>query len=154
MAATLYYQPQFMDVAFGDVTADYSALNGSTKLKCMLLTGTATARATTEGWKFLNTATTANAELSATGYTAGGQTCTGVTYSTTNLVSSLSLTIPAWTSATWTTATMAVVYDSTSGTNTTEPILLVIDFGGAQSVTAGTFTITLSSPAVTWTTNA
>lgn len=148
--ATLYYQSKFMDVAFAGTTADYTALNGSTTLKCALYTGAIPARTTTENYQFKADVT--NSELaSGGGYTTGGVTCTGVTYSTTNAVSSLSLTIPAWTSATWTTATFAVIYDSKTGTAASQPILAIVDFGSAQSVTAGTFTITLASPAITWT---
>jgi len=75
-------------------------------------------------------------EISGTGYTANGETLT-----------SLSVTQAAtasWDAAdsTWTTATFsayhAVVYDDTLVGN---DLICSFDFGGVQTVTAGTFTI-------------
>lgn len=75
-------------------------------------------------------------EISGTGYTAGGAT-----------LASKSITQAAstkwdaadvqWTGATFT-AYHAVIYDDTIGT---DDLILSIDFGGAQSVSAGTFKI-------------
>lgn len=85
-------------------------------------------------------------ELSATGYTAGGLTITTptVTYDTASNEIRLDCDDPSWSSATWTTAREAVAYKST-GTSSTSPLIGYIDFGADQSVSSGTFTITLNS---------
>lgn len=82
-------------------------------------------------------------ELVATGYTATGATLgskTSVYTSGTN-THALDAADTAWTTATWTTARYAVVYDATPATDATRPLICYIDFGADQSVTAGTFTI-------------
>lgn len=62
--------------------------------------------------------------------------------------SCLGESITTWSSATptWTTATIsanfAVIYDSQSGTPSTEPLMGLIQFGGAVSSTAATYTVT------------
>lgn len=49
---------------------------------------------------------------------------------------------PSWgPGATFSGARYAVMYDATPSTNATRPLIAVVDFGAAQSVTNGTFTI-------------
>ncbi len=87
-------------------------------------------------------------EVSGTGYTAGGKTISSPTWTqtTTHLV---------WTSATnlsWTassfTAYGGLVYDSTTGTTTLDQGLCYLSFGGAQTVTSGTFTVAWSATGI------
>lgn len=87
-------------------------------------------------------------EVSGTGYTGGGQALTGVTLTLSSGVAILSANNPSWTSATFTAAS-GQLYDAsdTVGPNRT---IAVFDFGGAQSVSAGTFTVQF--PAATSTT--
>lgn len=149
MALNCYYQPKFTDIMAAK-SADFSSLNGSTKLQVALLKNAATARGTTEGWEFVSTATTANPEVTETGYSR--QTLTGVSYSTSGLVSTLTCTSPSWSGVTWTTPTMAIFFDSTPAADASNPIIAIWDFGGAQSVTNGTFTLQISgSGLITWT---
>jgi 3D (Asp-Asp-Asp) domain-containing protein len=83
-----------------------------------------------------------SAEVSGTGYTAGGNTLTGVTITkdTTNNWTLCTAADPSWSSATIT-ATGAIVYVST-GNASTDELVSYNDFGGSISSTAGTFEIT------------
>jgi hypothetical protein len=82
-------------------------------------------------------------EISGTGYTAGGATLTGVTwtYDSTNHRSVLFANPTVWTTATFT-ARYAVVYDSTATGN---PLICYVDFGANQSPAAVDFTISWAS---------
>ncbi len=75
-------------------------------------------------------------EMSGTGYTANGATLAGqaVTQAATTYLDG---TDTAWTTATFT-AYYAVLFDDTVSL---DPLICSFDFGGAQAVTAGTFTI-------------
>lgn len=79
--------------------------------------------------------TTTNELATAGGYTQGGAVLAGkaVTEAATTKWDATDL---AWTSATFT-AYHAVIYDITAGND----LIASIDFGGAKTVTAGTFTI-------------
>lgn len=149
MALTCYYQPKFGDILAAK-SADFASLNASTMLYCALLAGASmTARATTEGWEFLADATASMAEETGTGYLR--KQLTSVTYSTTGLISTLSCASPSWTSATWTDVRAAVFYDNTGATDAAKPLIALWDLGGAQTVTAGTFTLTIAGTGlVTW----
>lgn len=80
---------------------------------------------------------TGQVSSSGTGYTTGGATLAdrAVGYDGTGLNAYIDATNTAWTTATFT-ANYAVVYE-TSGSK----IRAVFDFGGAKTVTNGTFTI-------------
>jgi len=80
--------------------------------------------------------TSTNELPTATGYTQPGQTLAGQTISLATNTATFDATDISWTSATFTTA-HAVIYDTTN----TSSLMHSIDFGGDQSVTAGTFTI-------------
>jgi hypothetical protein len=80
------------------------------------------------------------AEITGTGYTAGGVTLAGLSVTTSAAVMTFTATSPSWTTATFT-ANQAVFYDSTAST---EQLICFWDFGGAVSVTSGTFTLTIS----------
>jgi hypothetical protein len=84
------------------------------------------------------------AEISGTGYTAGGATVSSPTFTaggSNDTVSTwTSSTNPSWTTATFT-ANQAIFYESSASTN---QLICFWDFGGAVSVTSGTFTLTIS----------
>lgn len=84
-------------------------------------------------------------EITGTGYTAGGATLGSktATYDTATDQVRLDAADPSWTTSTLS-ATDAVVYKST-GTASTSPLLVGIDFGGTVATTAGTFAITIDS---------
>lgn len=90
---------------------------------------------------------TAN-EVSGTGYTAGGVAVTPIALSqTTNVVEFTSSGTPTWTTATFT-AYGCLVYDTTVSNEG----LSFNYFGGAQSVTAGTFSVSWNASGIaTWT---
>lgn len=79
--------------------------------------------------------TTTNELATAGGYTQGGQALAGKSV-TEAATTTWDATDISWTSATFT-AYHAVIWDSTAGND----LICSIDFGGAQTVTAGTFTI-------------
>jgi hypothetical protein len=90
-------------------------------------------------------------EVSGGGYSR--QTLTSVTYTESGLVSTLTCANPSWSSASFT-AVYAMFYDYTAGGNSdTNGIPLCYwDFGGSQTVTSATFTLTISgSGLITWT---
>jgi hypothetical protein len=113
--------------------------------KIALYDNTATLTAATTGY-------TASGELaSGSGYTTGGATMAGFTTSTTGTTAYIDWTTdPSWASASFT-AYGALIYNNTAtGTGSvTKPALAVIDFGGAQTATSGTFTVVLPSPGAT-----
>lgn len=80
------------------------------------------------------------------------QSLTSVTFTTTGLVNTLTCANPSWTGATFSDK-YAFFYDAAVDTNDTTRLLMCYwDFGGTQSTTAATFTLTISgSGLVTWT---
>jgi hypothetical protein len=84
------------------------------------------------------TAYTASNEVSASGtYAAGGGTLTNVTPTSTGTTAFTDFADLSFTSATIT-AFGALIYNDTAAGN---PTVCVLDFGGAKTSTAGTFTI-------------
>jgi len=85
-------------------------------------------------------------ETSGTGYTTKGKTLTtcDVTYDTGTNEIRFTADNAAWTTASFT-ARIAVVYEDTGGADTTDPLLSYVDFGGDETVSAGTFTIAWAS---------
>lgn len=85
------------------------------------------------------------AEITGTGYTAGGVTVSSPTFNaggSNNTVSTFtSASSPAWAAATFT-ANQAVLYQSSASTI---QLAAFWDFGGAVSVTAATFTATINA---------
>lgn len=81
-------------------------------------------------------------EITGAGYTAGGVTLTGKSVGAvipTNAIPLLA-SPSSWTNATFT-CRYAIVYKST-GVNGTSPLMGYVDFGGNETVTSGTFTLT------------
>ena len=105
-------------------------------LKIALYTGNANLNEDT-------TAYTTSNEVVASGYTAGGNTLTGVTISSSGYVAYVNFANTSWTSAL--TARCALIYNVTQGNKS----IAVIDFGADKTSTT-TFTITM--PANTSTT--
>ncbi len=84
-------------------------------------------------------------EVTGTGYTAGGVALAAktLTYDATTDEIRMDANDPAWTGATITGIRYAVFYKDT-GVTTTSPLMGYVDLG-AQSVTAGTFTVQLAA---------
>lgn len=96
--------------------------------------------ATDVTWTALN----ANELDNGDGYTTGGETLAGGAV-TAAAATKWDGTDVAWTASTFT-AYHAVLYDSTVGV--TNNLICSIDFGGAKTVTAGTFTIQWDSDGI------
>lgn len=87
------------------------------------------------------TAYTATGEVSASGtYSAGGGTLTNVTPAISGTTAFTDFADLSFTSATIT-AYGALIYNTTPTHTYTNPAVVVLDFGGARTSTAGTFTI-------------
>lgn len=85
-------------------------------------------------------------EITGTGYTAGGSTCTvTVTKDDTNDRVSVSIGSVSWPTATLT-ARRAVVYRSRGGASSADELVACIDFLGDVTSTGGTFSVTETTP--------
>ena len=84
----------------------------------------------------------ANEITPATNYTAGGKALTGLSLTGT--------TTTVWTAAnvSWTSASFTANYAVIYNTSNSNRLIAYIDFGGAQTVTVGTFTIQWSGSGI------
>ena len=98
-------------------------------LKIALFTNSASLDATTTAYSTSN-------EVSGSGYSAGGETLTSTTVSTTGTTAFFDADDPTWTSASFT-ARGALIYNSSNGNKA----IAVLDFGGDFTVSSGTFQI-------------
>jgi hypothetical protein len=115
--------------------------------KVMLLSAY-TVGTTQDTAQFVSDVLAVGAEASGTGYTAGGLAIPSPTFTESGHVYTFgSAGTLQWTSSTIT-ASYALFYDSTPGSNATNPVLAYWDFGGAQSSSAGTFTLSLTGNAI------
>lgn len=128
------------DSFFNDVFAANIAVNTDT-FKCMLVSASYTPNKGTH----LKRSSVTN-EITGTGYTAGGTTCTVAgAVDTTNHRYDVTITGPSWTTATIT-ARALVVYKSRGGASSADELVAYIDFGSDVSSTAATFAVTVTSP--------
>jgi hypothetical protein len=82
-------------------------------------------------------------EVTGTGYSTGGFALTNVAPALNSGVATTSFSVnPNWTTATFS-ATSAVVFTTDAGTGTANRTVGSYDFGGTQTVTAGTFTVVM-----------
>ena len=114
---------------------DFDASSGDT-FKIALYTSSATMTAATTAYASTN-------ETSGTGYTAGGAALTPV-----DPTSSGTTALTDFTDETWSTATItargALIYNTTPNTTSisiTNPAVIVLDFGGDKTSTAGDVTV-------------
>jgi hypothetical protein len=124
----------------------------SDTIKCALFSAYTSPSTNVQSAQFFADVTAAATELTGTGYTAGGNTLTGVTVTDSGAVTTFGAgaTIPAWTSLAGSPA-FAVFYDATPGTASTNPVIAYWDLGGSQTP-GSTFTLTPNaSGIVTWT---
>ena len=112
---------------------------GGHAFKIALFTSSATLGPTTTAYSATN-------EVSSAAYTAGGFPLTNVDSSSSGTVAMQSFSAnPSWNGVSFT-ASQALIYNTTQSNKS----VAVLDFGGSQTVTLGTFTINL--PSVTATT--
>ena len=88
-------------------------------------------------------------EVSGDGYTAGGETMSGlsVAIDTTNDRVEVDASDVVWTEADGFTAAGAVIYKST-GVSSTSPLIMYVDFGGDKVAGGDTFTIQWNSEGI------
>jgi hypothetical protein len=87
-------------------------------------------------------------EASGPGYTAGGVVIASPTFTQVGLVYTFdSATDPAWPTSTIT-ASYALIYDSTPGTDATNPVVGYYDLDGAKSSSGGTFSLSLNASGI------
>lgn len=102
----------------------------SDTFKIALYTGSASLGADT-------TVYTTTGETSGTGYTAGGETLTPTTPTSSGTTAYVSFANVSWASSSFT-ARAALIYNSTQGNKS----VAVLDFGSDKTVSGSTFTIT------------
>ena len=142
MALTAHVFPQF---AIGLGLGSINMTSGTYKVALGNAAGPVTeATAGISTAKLFTDWTAIVAEITGTGYTAGGAAVSSPTWTaggTNNTVATwTSASNPSWSAATFT-ANQAVFYESSAATY---QLICFWDFGGAVSVTAGTFTLTIS----------
>lgn len=137
MAVTAYWYTKGISQAFGGVTAGEAPLVDylSDTIKVALCTSGHSPNQDTHD--FFDDVT---AEVTGTGYTAGGATLANKSLVCTNNVIKLDADDTSWATSTIT-ARRAIIYKST-GTASTSPLLGWVDFGADVSSSAGTFQIT------------
>ena len=134
-AASLIY-----DSFFGDIFAGNIAVNSDT-FRCMLVTSSYTPNKGTHDKR--NDVTN---EVTGTGYTSGGTTCTvSGSLDTTNHRYDITVTGPSWTTATITARAM-VIYKYRGGASSADELMMYVDFLSDVSSTAATFAVTVTSP--------
>jgi hypothetical protein len=132
--ASLIYNSAIFDASTGAIDFDTDTF------KMMLVTSSYTAA---------KTHTKRNAvtnEVTGTGYTAGGNAAAAtVTKDDTNSRVDITFAITSWTTATIT-ARAGVIYKSRGGASSADELVGYVDFGSDISSTAGTFSVTITSP--------
>lgn len=118
----------------------------SDSLKVMLLSAY-TVGSTQDTAQFVSDVLAVATEASGTGYTAGGQALTGVTFTKSGHVYTLDCNDPSWATST-VTAAFALFFDSTPGSNATNPVICYWDFGGNASSTGAAFTLVINAAGI------
>ncbi len=138
--ASIIYTSFFDDVAKGNIDCDTDTFY------CQLVNATyASIADETKKDSHLKRSSVTSNEISGTGYTAGGKAATvTVTKDTANNRLDISLGAVSWASSTIS-ANGAVYYKRRGGADTADELVAFIDFGGAVSSTAGTFSLTAST---------
>jgi len=111
---------------------DFRSSGGDT-FKIALYTSSATLDAST-------TAYTVTAETSGTGYSAGGNTLTNISPTTSGTTAYLDFADSTWSTASIT-ARGALIYNTTPAHTYTNPSVAVLDFGADKTSTSGDFTV-------------
>lgn len=147
VALTAYVQPLFVEYAMGLKSAN--VLTDTLNVGLISNTGLAS-RANTQTFRyvsdlFTDTGGTALTEVVGGGYSR--QALTGVTWTASALVVTLTTpNNPSWSAASFTTY-YAWLHDETisSGTDATRPLLMIWDLGGVQTVTSAVFTLAVNA---------
>jgi hypothetical protein len=145
MAVTAYVQPEFIRAALG-----LKGVNLTTDTLTVGLISNAglSARGTNDGYRYVSDLL-ANSGSALTEVVGGGysrQSLSGLSWTTTNLVVTFTAANPSWAAASFT-AYYGWLHDETdsAGTDASRPLYLIWDLGGAQTVTAATFTLAVNA---------
>jgi hypothetical protein len=111
-------------------------------IKMLLVNATyaALSDATKHGHEFRSDVTANEVAASGT-YATGGPTLSGKTSSQSAGTYTFDAADPASFTGATITASGCVIYQDTAGADTTDPLIAYLDFGGSQSVTAGSFSV-------------
>jgi hypothetical protein len=132
--ASLIYNSAIFDASTGAIDFDTDTF------KMMLVTSSYTAAKT-----HMKRNAVTN-EVSGTGYTAGGNAAAAtVTKDDANSRVDITFAITSWTTSTIT-ARAGVIYKSRGGASSADELVGYVDFGSDISSTAGTFSVTITSP--------
>jgi hypothetical protein len=154
MALATYFQPKFEQNRLGKKLANLST---DTLVWGLIASGALAARGTTQGYEFVSDLL-ANGGSALTEVAGGGyarQNASGVAYTVSGLVVTLTTAVPSWNPATFT-AVYAWLHDETAsgGTDATRPLVGIMDLGGSFSPAAQNFTLTPNGAGLfTWTAN-
>lgn len=141
MAAAAHVYTKFMSQMAGGDGGNI----GTDALKVMLLSAYIPGT-TQDNAQFVSDILAVASESSGTGYTAGGLLLSAVTITetaSTHLIT-VSCSSPTWTTLT-TSAAYALFYDSTPGSNATNPVICYWDFGGTQAPVGANFQLLINA---------
>lgn len=154
MTVNAYFQPTFQSNYLGAKLADLST---DTLMVGLIATSGLASRGTSEGYEYVSQLLandgSALTEVSTSGTGYSRQSLTSVEYTESGLIVTLTAANPSWSAATFDTY-YGWLHDETasSGTDATRPLICIWDFGGEQTVSDTTFTLTVNaSGLVTWT---
>ena len=125
---------------------DFDLSSGDT-IKIALYLSTASLDATTPAYSTSGETT----NTAGTAYTAGGATLTKVDPTTSGTTAYVDFADATWATASFT-ARGALIYNSTPNTTSislTNPAVIVLDFGGDKTVSAGSFTVQFPTASAT-----
>jgi hypothetical protein len=153
LALNTYFQPKFEQNHIGKKLVN---LSSDTLVWGLINAGVLAARGTTQGYEFVSDLL-ANGGSALTEVAGGGYTrlnATGVSYTVSGLVVTLTTSVPSWNPLTATGIVYAWLHDETasSGTDATRPLIGIMDLGGSFSPSAQQFTLTPNASGIfTWT---
>jgi hypothetical protein len=154
MAVTAHVYPT-LDLAMGKPVSNHPFFTTDTLQVLLIASGTYTWNATSQGHTTVTNFLAGSGSGALTEVSGGNysrQTLASVTYADSGLVTTLSCANPSWANATFAAVYAAFFNNSIGGTDATNQLICYWDFGGSQSVTAATFTLTVSGTGlVTWT---
>lgn len=124
-----------------------NGLESETAVKCMLVTDSLTPDFSVHDHRDDVT----SAEVSGTGYTAGGATLTSTELTVASGIVTYDAADVSWTTSTISNAMAAVLYFARGGASSADELILLSDFVTAVSTTAGTLQVAWHSSGIfTW----
>jgi hypothetical protein len=147
VTAQPYFQPKFITNHLGAKLVNMST---DTFQFGLIASGPLASRPTADGYEFVSdllaNGGSALTEVSTSGTAYTRQALTSVSWGLSALVVTFTAANLSWPAATFSTV-YGWIHDETasSGTDATRPLVTIFDFGGAQPVSASTFTLTVNA---------